>query len=83
MSYETIYLISQNTPKSETLCCISGIISVIICSIYVPGNMEIVCGEGEWVIFNHPLPHLCVYSTAASSTFNQGFEKAGYVQRHT
>lgn len=45
--------------------------------------MEIVCEEGEWVIFNHSLPHLCAYSTAASSTFNQGFEKAGYVQRHT
>lgn len=45
--------------------------------------MEIVWGEGEWVISNHSLPLLCAYSAAASSTFNQGFEKAGYVQRHT
>lgn len=45
--------------------------------------MELVLGEGEWVISNNSLPHLCAYSTAASGTFNQGFEKVGYVQRHT
>lgn len=81
MSDETIYLISQNTPKSETLHAVL-VELLLTCSISVPGNMEIVCGEGEWVIFNHSLPHLCAYSTAASSTFSQGFEKAGYVQRH-
>lgn len=68
----------------NTFCCVNGVASVITCSIYanIRANMEGVCGEGEWVVSNHSLPHFCAYSTAASSTFSHGFEKAGYVQRH-
>lgn len=39
---------------SNTFCCVSRFSSVITCSIYnIHANMEIVCGEGEWVVSNH------------------------------
>jgi len=61
MSYESIYLISQNSRVvRNTLCCVSGVGSVITCSIYIPANMEIIWGEGGWVIQSFLTTSVCL-----------------------
>lgn len=46
MSYNNIYLFSQNIHMARSpFCCVSGIASAVTCSVCIPANREVVLEE--------------------------------------